>query len=89
MYYTYYLKSKKNGKKYIGSTDSLKRRYCEHNTGRGGEFTSRNGPWLLIFYECYIKREDAQEAEKFYKTGQGREFLRNKLKHYFDSQNNK
>lgn len=79
MYYTYVLKSKKNNRLYIGSTDNLKRRIREHNSGLGGKYTKNNGPFDLIFYEAYKMYNLARKSEKFYKTGYGREVLKDKL----------
>lgn len=82
MYYTYILQSKRNGRKYVGSTDDLKRRFREHNSGQGGKYTHDNRPFVLIYYESYLNKKDAESAEKFYKTGYGREVLNGKLKNY-------
>ncbi|MFA6416267.1 MAG: GIY-YIG nuclease family protein [Candidatus Paceibacterota bacterium] len=82
MFYTYILQSKKNGRKYVGSTEDLKRRFREHNSGQGGKYTSNNRPLVLIYYESYVNKKDAENAEKFYKTGYGREVLNGKLKNY-------
>jgi putative endonuclease len=82
MFYVYVLQSVKFDKKYIGFTDDLKRRFEEHNSKKGGDFTRKNGPWKLIFYECHINKRDAQEMEQFYKSGYGREVLQKKLQHY-------
>lgn len=82
MFYTYVLKSRKNGKKYIGSTDNLKRRVKEHNDGIGGVYTKNNRPFDLIYYEAYVNYSDAKKSEKFYKTGYGREVLTGKLESF-------
>ncbi len=82
MFYTYCLESQKNKKLYIGYTENLKRRFQEHNNKQGGEFTEKNGPWKLIFYEGHINEHDAREMEKFYKSGYGRDVLKDKLKNY-------
>ena len=79
MYYTYVLISEKNKRLYVGSTDNLKRRVEEHNKGVGGEYTSNNRPFKLLFYEAFISKLDAQKQEKFYKTGYGREVLHGKI----------
>lgn len=73
MFYTYILKSKKNGRLYVGSTDNLKRRFSEHNKGRD------NKPFETMFYEAYTSYDLAHKSEKFYKTGYGREVLKGKL----------
>lgn len=79
MYYFYVLRFKNNGKLYKGVTGDLKRRVAEHKRGESG-FTSRNGLFELIFYEAYINKKDAEEAERYFKTGHGREILKDKLK---------
>ena len=57
----------------------MRRRIGEHKRGQT-KFTSRNGEFDLIFYEAYINKKDAQEAERYFKTGHGREVLQGKLK---------
>lgn len=83
MFYVYTLRSVKNGRLYTGRTNDLKRRFREHNEKRGGVYTSRNAPFELIFYEAYTNKKDAVKAELFFKTGYGREVLKDKLKNYF------
>ncbi len=78
MYYAYVLKSEKNGRRYVGSTDDLKRRLKEHNSGVGGMYTKNNRPFTLIYYEAYISYDLARKAERFYKSGIGREILKGK-----------
>ena len=79
VYYTYILKSIKNDKLYVGSTSDLRKRFQEHNTGKGGKYTKANRPFKLIYYEAYTNKELALKAEKFYKTGNGRAVLKRKL----------
>lgn len=57
-------------------TDNIERRIQEHNDGRGGEYTKKNKPFKLIFYEAYLEKSDAVRAEKFFKSGYGREILK-------------
>ncbi|OHA57591.1 MAG: hypothetical protein A2441_01860, partial [Candidatus Veblenbacteria bacterium RIFOXYC2_FULL_42_11] len=63
MHYVYILKSKKNGKLYKGYTNDLKRRLKEHKVGKS-VFTKQNGPWELIYYEAFEKKEDARREEE-------------------------
>lgn len=84
MYYFYTLRFRKNGKLYYGFTSDLKRRISQHKS-KNAKFTSRNGPFDLIFYEAYLNKVDAQKAERYFKTGHGREVLREKLKNYLGS----
>lgn len=83
MWYTYVLQSSKNGRLYTGYTSDLKRRFEEHNSKSGGNYSAKNAPFKLIFYEAYLDKTDAEEAERFFKTGYGREVLKGKLKNYF------
>lgn len=62
MFYTYVLKSQKDGKMYIGSTNDLKRRLLEHNNGKS--FSTKNRrPLILIYYEAYYSLSDARTRE--------------------------
>ena len=85
MFYAYCLQSIRFKTVYIGYTGDLQRRFKEHNTGMGGEYTAKHGPWKLIFYEAHLNEADAREMELFYKSGYGREVLKKKLKNYLDS----
>ena len=71
MYYVYILKSKKNGKYYIGSTEDLEPRIIRHNSGKSN-FTKKGIPWILIYNEQFNNRNDAHAREmkiKSYKGG--------------------
>ena len=81
MHYFYVLRFKSNGRLYYGYTNDLERRMKDHKSG-SSDFTSKNGEFDLIFYEAYLNKTDAQNAEKYFKTGHGREILRGKLKNY-------
>lgn len=63
MFYLYILKSKKDNSLYIGSTNDLRKRMKEHNTGRGGRYTKSKGPFKLIYYEAYTSERDARKRE--------------------------
>ncbi len=81
MYYFYVLQFITNKKLYYGFTNDLKRRIIEHRS-KHSDFTARNGEFKLIFYEAYIHKKDAKEAEIYFKSGHGREVLKDKLKYY-------
>jgi putative endonuclease len=83
MWYVYVLESLKNRRLYTGVSSDLRRRLKEHNAKRGGVYTAKNSPFRIIFYEAYLEKDDAAEAEKFFKTGYGREVLKGKLKKFF------
>jgi putative endonuclease len=76
MYYAYVIQNSK-GILYKGSTDDVVKRVGQHNSGSGfPSFTSKRGPWKLIYKEAFATRIEAEAREKFFKTGQGREFLK-------------
>lgn len=81
MYYVYILRSLKNKKLYTGYTSDLENRLKKHNTKQGGEYTSKNAPFEILFYEAFRNKRDATKAEKFWKTGYGREVLKDKIKY--------
>jgi putative endonuclease len=79
MYYTYVLRSKKDGKWYTGSTNDLRKRFIEHNSGKS-LYTKHRGPFELIYYEACLDGEDARSRETYLKTGMGKRYLKNRLK---------
>lgn len=82
MYYTYVLKSGKDGKLYSGYTKDLKLRFEQHTKGLV-ESTKHRRPLELIYYEACLKRSDATKREKHFKTHYGKMFLKQRLKSYF------
>ena len=84
MNYVYTLLSDKDGKLYTGSTNDLKRRLREHESGNVSSTKSRR-PLRLIYYEACINQEDARKREKYLKSGMGNKSLRNRLKKYIEN----
>lgn len=80
--YVYVLQSKKDDKLYVGCTNDLKRRLREHNDGMSRSTKNRT-PFILIYYEAYLNRKDAEKREYFFKSGYGRCYMNQKLYHYF------
>jgi putative endonuclease len=78
MFYVYVLFSKKDRKLYIGLTHSLNRRLKEHKFG-DVKSTKDRRPLILIYYECYTEKEDAERREKYLKGGNGRGQLKIQL----------
>jgi putative endonuclease len=75
MFTVYILKSLKNNKRYVGYTSkTAEARLKEHNNG-SNNFTSQNGPFVLIYEEKYEVKTEAIKREKSLKTGRGRFFL--------------
>ena len=78
MYYVYVLSSIRYKKSYTGTTDNIQRRLDEHNTGKT-PYSRRYKPWKLIHYEQFPTLSEARKRESYYKSGAGR----NKLKEIF------
>jgi len=53
MFYTYILGSTKDKELYIGSTNNLKKRLEEHNSGKVPS-TKQRAPFQLLYYESYL-----------------------------------
>ncbi|HAI74222.1 MAG TPA: excinuclease ABC subunit C [Candidatus Moranbacteria bacterium] len=83
MYYVYVLYSQKDRKLYIGYSADLKTRIKQHLKG-SVKITKNRLPLLLIYYEAFINEKAAREQELFYKTGQGRRVLKNRLKFLYE-----
>jgi len=81
MYYTYILKSKKSGKFYTGATNDLRKRLKLHNDGKSN-FTKKDKPYELIYYEACKEREDAFAREIYLKSGYGKRFIKNRLRRF-------
>ena len=79
MYYTYILKSDKNGRMYTGSTNDLRKRLKQHNDGKS-TFTKRDKPYKLIYYEACMNENDARSRELQLKSGLSKRYLKNRLR---------
>ena len=79
MFYVYILKSKKDGKHYIGFTNDLKKRFQEHNDGKNRSTFYRR-PLELIYYECYKDKIIAKQRETQVKSGKAHTALMKRLK---------
>ena len=78
MFYTYVLRSEKDGFLYIGWTKDLKRRFSQHQSGLV-DATKYRLPMQLVYYEACLKENKAIAREKQLKTGFGRAYLRKRL----------
>ncbi len=62
MYFLYILKSQKNNKFYIGSTNDLERRIKEHNSGKTKSLKYLR-PLEIVFYKEFQNESDARKME--------------------------
>jgi len=77
-YYTYILRSKKDGNFYTGSTKDLRKCLAQHNKGLS-TYTKGRGPFEVIYYEACLEEEKARSRELYLKTGMGKRYLKNRL----------
>lgn len=76
----YLLESLINGKSYTGSTheDNPEKRLQSHNSGKVRS-TKFGRPWRLIYSEKFDNYTEARKRELFFKSGKGRELVKNIL----------
>ncbi|MFV8354846.1 GIY-YIG nuclease family protein [Flavobacterium sp. XS1P32] len=76
-YFVYVLQSEIDVRLYKGQTSNIDKRIIEHNTGKT-KSTKGFKPWKLVYLEIFDSRSEAVLREKYFKTGSGREFLKEK-----------
>lgn len=82
MWFVYLLKSETTGKWYTGSTNNLRKRILQHNSGKN--ISTKHGiPWKIIYFEVGLNVNDARAREKYLKSGMGKRYLKNRLKFFF------
>ena len=75
MYTVYAIYSRAYRRIYIGMSRNIERRLLEHNNAQVRS-TKAYCPWEVIYYELVGERSLARNKEKYYKTGFGREFIK-------------
>jgi putative endonuclease len=75
MYFSYILKSEKDGRFYYGSTQNIEERLKKHNKG-DIKSTKNRRPLILHFIEQHETRSLAYQREMFYKSINGYLFLK-------------
>jgi len=77
-YIVYAIKSILHGFIYVGMTNNIERRIKEHNSGYS-KYTKAYLPWELIYQETCVNRLEARKREKYWKSGIGKEKLKELL----------
>jgi len=77
MFYAYILKSQKDNTHYYGSSSNLETRLKTHNQGKV-RYTKGRRPWILIYFEEYKSRSEAFKRERFFKSIDGYNWLKEK-----------
>ena len=80
-YFVYVLQNLRYKQWYTGFTSDLRKRFQEHNDKKS-TYTKSRGPYTLICYEMCRNEQDARAREKYFKTGMGKRYLKNRLKRF-------
>jgi putative endonuclease len=83
-YYVYVLLSEVDNLFYTGYTNDLKQRIELHNAGQV-KSTSKRTPLRLIYWEGCLNQQDATRREKYLKSGNGKIYLRNRLRLFLEN----
>ena len=78
MWYVYILRSMVDKNYDVGSTNNIRRRLTEHNSGKVDSTKSRM-PLTLQAYVAVKDQAKAIELEQYLKTGSGRALLRKRI----------
>lgn len=77
-YYAYVLKSNKDNKLYVGSTQDLKSRVKHHNAG-SVKSTRHRRPLKLVYYKAVQTKKRAGERERYLKTSWDKRFIKKQI----------
>jgi putative endonuclease len=81
-YYVYVLLSEADNNFYTGYTNNIQKRLEKHNNGEV-KSTKKRIPLKLLYWEGCLNQQDATRREKYLKSGNGKIYLKNRLKNYF------
>ena len=68
-YWVYIMTNVGNTVLYTGVTNDLRRRVAGHKNKTGSKFTGKYNVTKLVFYEAFVRIQDAIAAEKKIKAG--------------------
>ncbi|MBN1471088.1 MAG: GIY-YIG nuclease family protein, partial [Syntrophaceae bacterium] len=74
-YWVYVVKCS-NDSNYIGQTENLRKRWEEHLSGKGADWSRKYPPKYVLYWEELPSREEAVKREKWLKTGFGRKWIK-------------
>jgi len=83
-HYVYILISLKDNNYYTGYTSNLNKRLMLHNDGKVVSTKNRR-PLKLLYWEGCLNREDATRREKYLKSGNGKIYLKNRMRNYLEN----
>ena len=72
----YILFSSTHQKQYTGYSNQLIQRFYSHNELSHKGWTRKYRPWKVVHVEFFKSKEEAMAREKFLKSGQGRQWIK-------------
>jgi putative endonuclease len=79
MHYVYLLPSQEFARqRYVGLTSDLKQRIKDHNA-RKSPHTAKYAPWTLVTYVAFSDERQAEDFERYLKSGSGHAFAKKRL----------
>lgn len=69
---------------YTGYTADLRERIQLHNSGKVKSTMNRR-PFKLIYFEGCLHQQDATRREKYLKSGNGKNYLKNRLNNFLSN----
>ena len=84
IFYTYVLRSERDGNFYTGYTSDLENRIKKHNSGQI-EAARMRKPFELIYFEACSDEKDAIRREKYLKTSWGKRYIKSRLRNFLAS----
>jgi putative endonuclease len=78
-YYIYVIQSIVDNRLYIGLSEDVEKRLKSHNFGQT-KSTKSYRPWKLVYSEFIGTRQEARKREKYFKSGCGKEQIKNFIK---------
>jgi len=78
MHHVYILKSLKDESLYVGSSENVKKRLAEHNSGIA-RYSRTKRPYVLKWFCTFPTKQQALMFEKYLKHGSGFAFARKHL----------
>ena len=73
-YFVYILRSQKDGRYYVGSTQDLSQRLRRHNEGRS-KYTKAKRPWEMVYSEELQDRSSAIQRELEIKNRKSKAYI--------------
>jgi putative endonuclease len=77
-WFVYILKSLRGNFTYVGSTNSLRQRLIQHNSGLVVS-TKAYRPLQIVAYVAVQTEEKARKLERYFKTGSGKAILKKRI----------